>query len=175
MQIISSRSFGKNVTAIEDIEDALAHFVSNAARKLRDQGSIAGMLQVFIQTNRFRTELPQYNPCLALPLVTATSCTMALQRYAIAALKVMFKAEYQYKKAGVILSEICPASTFQGDMFAAGNEKPELMAAMDALNSRYGKGTVKLSQDGSRHSWKMRMEAKSPCYTTVWDELPVCT
>lgn len=95
-QIISSRSFGKNVTAIEDIQDALTHFVSNAARKLREQGSIAGMLQVFIQTNRFRTELPQYNPTLAIPLVQATSNTINLQRYALSGLAAMFKPGYEY-------------------------------------------------------------------------------
>ena len=173
-QIISSRSFGKNVNVIEDIQDALAHFVSNAARKLRDQGSIAGMLQVFIQTNRFRTELPQYNPCLAIPLVQPSSNTMTLQRYALSGLAAMFKSGYQYKKAGVILSEICPASMYQGDMFSDTKEKPELMDVLDQVNKRYGKGTLKLSQDGSRHSWKMRMEAKSPCYTTAWDDLPVC-
>lgn len=173
-QIISSRSFGKNVTVIEDIQDALAHFVSNAARKLRDQGSIAGMLQVFIQTNRFRTELPQYNPCLAIPLVQPSSNTMTLQRCALSGLAVMFKPGYQYKKAGVILSEICPASMYQGDMFSDTKEKPELMDVLDQVNKRYGKGTLKLSQDGSRHSWKMRMEAKSPCYTTDWSELQIC-
>ncbi len=174
-QIISSRSFAKNVTVIEGVQDALAHFVSNAARKLREQGSIASMLQVFIQTNRFRTELPQYNPTMAIPLVQATSNTITLQRYALAGLADMFKPGYEYKKAGVILSEICPASMYQGDMFSGHREKPELMEVMDQVNKRYGKGTLKLSQDGSRHSWKMRMEAKSPCYTTDWSELPVCS
>ncbi|BBB60260.1 DNA polymerase V subunit UmuC [Undibacterium sp. KW1] len=173
-QIINSRSFGKNVTAIEDLQDALAHFVSNAARKLRDQDSIAGMLQVFIQTNRFRTELPQYNPCIAVPLVQPTCNTITLQRYAMAALNSIFKQGYEYKKAGVILSEISPTTTYQGDMFSEAKEKPELMDVLDQVNRRYGKGTLKLSQDGSRHSWKMRMEAKSPSYTTTWDDFPVC-
>nr|WP_255431550.1 DUF4113 domain-containing protein [Undibacterium sp. KW1] len=171
---MNSRSFDKNVTAIEDLQDALAHFVSNAARKLRDQNSIAGMLQVFIQTNRFRTELPQYNPCIAVPLIQPTCNTITLQRYAMAVLNSIFKSEYEYKKAGVILSEISPASTYQGDMFSDTKEKPELMDVLDQVNRRYGKGTLKLSQDGSRHSWKMRMEVKSPCYTTAWDEFPTC-
>ncbi|MFZ6689295.1 Y-family DNA polymerase [Undibacterium sp. SXout11W] len=173
-QIINSRSFGRPVTEIEDLQDALTHFVSNAARKLRDQNSITAMLQVFVQTDRFRTDRQQYCPSVTIPLITPTADTMQLQHWALAGLKSIFKAGIHYKKAGVILSEICNESHFQGDLFSSTNEKVELMKTLDALNTRYGKGTVKLSQDGSRHSWKMRQESKSPEYTTNWDELPIC-
>lgn len=173
-QIINSRSFGRPVTEIEDLQDALTHFVSNAARKLRDQNSITAMLQVFVQTDRFRTDRQQYCPSVTIPLITPTADTMQLQHWALAGLKSIFKAGIHYKKAGVILSEICNESHFQGDLFSSTNEKTELMKTLDALNTRYGKGTVKLSQDGSRHSWKMRQESKSPEYTTNWDELPIC-
>lgn len=173
-QIINSRSFGQAVTAIEDIQDALAHFVSNAAKKLRDQNSVAAMLQVFIMTDRFREDRPQYCPSVTIPLTTPTANSMTLQGWALAGLESMYKSGFHYKKAGVILSEICDASLYQGDLFAAAPENPALMKALDAINTRYGKGTVKLSQDGSRQSWKMRQERKSPEYTTNWDELPVC-
>jgi len=173
-QIISSRSFGHSVTEIADLQDALAHFVSNAAKKLRDQESITGMLQVFIQTNRFRTDQPTYCPCVSLPLTIPTSSTIKLQRWALMGLNSIFRTGFHYKKAGVILSEICDASYYQGDLFATQAENPELMKTMDALNSRFGKGTVKLSQDGARHSWKMRQESKSPEYTTNWNDLPTC-
>ena len=85
------------------------------------------------------------------------------------------KTGYQYKKAGVMLSEIAHESTFQGDLFAPESEDPTIMRVIDAMNKRYGKGTVKLSQDGSRQSWKMRQEHKSPAYTTDWDALPQCS
>ncbi|MFD2274762.1 DUF4113 domain-containing protein [Undibacterium arcticum] len=173
-QIINSRSFGQAVTAIEDLQDALAHFVSNAAKKLRDQHSIAGMLQVFIMTDRFREDRPQYCPSVTIPLTTPTANSMTLQGWALAGLASMYKSGFHYKKAGVILSEVCDASRYQGDLFAAVPEDPALMTTLDEINARYGKGTVKLSQDGSRQSWKMRQERKSPEYTTNWDELPVC-
>ncbi|MDO8729402.1 MAG: Y-family DNA polymerase [bacterium] len=173
-QIINSRSFGKSVGTIEDVQDALAHFVSNAAKKLRDQHSIAGMMQVFIQTDRFRTERPQYCPSVTIPLVMPTANSMTLQKWALAGLESIFRPGYLYKKAGVILSEICDASTYQGDLFASVPEDTEIMKVLDKMNARYGKGTIKLSQDGSRQSWKMRQEKKSPEYTTNWDEIPVC-
>lgn len=172
-QIICSRSFGQAVTAIEDLQDALAHFVSTAAAKLRAQRSAAGMLQVFVMTDRFREDRPQYCPSIAVPLITSTSNTLALQRWAVAGLKSIYRSGYEYRKAGVILSEIGPASTHQADLFAAGDDAAPLMQALDAINRRYGRGTLKLSQDGSRRRWAMRQDRKSPAYTTSWDELPV--
>ena len=173
-QIINSRSFGGMVTELADLEDALSHFISNAAKKLRNQGSVANMLQIFILTNRFRQDQQQYSPHVAIPLIVPTSNTITLQKYALQGLKVIFRAGYHYKKAGVILSEISKASVYQADMFSAILEKPELMQTLDLINARYGKGTLRLSRDGSRHSWKMLQENKSPEYTTNWDEFPVC-
>ena len=173
-QIISSRSFGNSVTELADLEDALAHFISNAAKKLRDQDSIASMLHVFAQTNRFRQDQAQYSPSVSIPLITPTADTIVLQKWVLAGIKSIFKAGYHYKKAGVMLSEIYPASHYQGDLFSHTSENTELMQTLDKLNSRFGKGTVKLSQDGARYSWQMRQENKSPAYTTNWKELPVC-
>jgi DNA polymerase V len=174
-QIISSRSFGQPVSEIEDLQDALAHFVSNAAKKLRDQHSIAGMMHVFIMTDRFREDRPQHCPSISIPMTTPTANIMTLQQWAVTGLNSIFKSGYQYKKAGVMLSEITHESTFQGDLFAPEPEDPTIMRVIDAMNKRYGKGTVKLSQDGSRQTWKMRQEHKSPAYTTDWDELPKCS
>lgn len=173
-QIINSRSFGNMVTELADLEDALSHFISNAAKKLRDQNSVANMLQIFILTNRFRQDQEQYSPHLAIPLITPTDDTITLQKYALQGLKVIFRTGFHYKKAGVILSEISKASVYQSDMFVSEPANPDLMRTLDMINTRYGEGTLKLSRDGSRHSWKMRQENKSPEYTTNWHELPVC-
>ena len=85
----------------------------------------------------------------------------------------VYKPGYQYKKAGVVLSEISPASHHQGDLLGpepAVNER--LMQALDALNQRYGRGTVKVSTQGAHQSWQMLQERKSPNYTTCWEEVP---
>lgn len=173
-QIINSRSFGQPVTEIEDLQAALAHFVSNAARKLRAQQSCAALMQVFLMTDRFREDQPQYCPSVAVPLPVATASSTTLQGYAVAALASMYQPGYRYKKAGVILSEIHPDTQHQGDMFAGVPDDPALMKTLDQINARFGKGTLKLSQDGSCRSWQMRQERKSPEYTTNWAELPVC-
>lgn len=173
-QIISSRSFGSVVTELPVLKDALSTFVANACAKLRAQGSHASVIQVFLQTNRFRKDLPQYMPSLAVPLPQPTNDTLEVNRWADYLCERMFRAGYQYKKAGVMLSEISPVTRRQGDLLepvSAGNGR--LMQALDSLNQRYGRGTVKVSTQGVYSQWKMRQERKSPCYTTRWEELPL--
>lgn len=175
-QIISSRSFGNPVVLIEDLADAITHFVTNAAGKLRAQNSIAGLLQVFIMTDRFREDRPQYNPTIAIPLPVATADSMKIASYAYQGLQSIFKDGYQYKKAGVILGDIRSKHILQTDLFADQEETctAALMATMDAINSKYGRGTLKISNDGARRAWGMRAENKSPHYTTDWNEIARC-
>ena len=173
-QIISSRSFGQMVTELPVLQDALSSFVANACAKLREQGGQAAVIQVFLQTNRFREDLPQYMPSLAVPLPYPTNDTLEVNRWASHLCQSMFKSGYQYKKAGVMLSEISPVTHRQGDLLEpdrATNRK--LMLALDSLNHRFGRGTVRVSTQGAYTQWQMRQACKSPGYTTSWDEVPV--
>lgn len=173
-QIISSRSFGSVVTELPVLKDALSTFVANACAKLRAQGSHASVIQVFLQTNRFRNDLPQYMPSLAVPLPQPTNDTLEVNRWADYLCERMFRAGYQYKKAGVMLSEISPVTHQQGDLLEPVSvDNTKLMQALDSLNQRYGRGTVKVSTQGAYAQWQMRQERKSPCYTTRWEELPL--
>ena len=173
-QIIASRSFGSMVTDLPVLKDALSTFVANACAKLRAQNSQAAVIQVFLQTNRFRKDLPQYSPSLAVPLPQPTHDTLVVNRWADALCERMFREGYQYKKAGVMLSELSPVTHQQDDWLEAsppGHGK--LMQALDHLNARYGRGAVKVSTQGAYQGWQMRQERKSPNYTTDWDDVPV--
>ena len=173
-QIISSRSFGSMVQDVDVLKDAMSTFVANACAKLRAQGSHASVIQVFLHTNRFRKDLPQYMPSLAIPLPMPTSDSLAVNKWACHLIDLMFKPEYQYKKAGVVLSEISPTSHIQGDLLVLETENnSRLMTAIDQLNSRFGRGAVKISTQGAHKAWQMKQERKSPCYTTDWSELPL--
>ena len=172
-QIISSRSFGGMVTELPVLKDALSTFVANACAKLRAQNSHAAVIQVFLQTNRFRKEQPQYTPILAVPLPYPTNDSLEVNRWAGWLCERMFKPEYQYKKAGVMLSEISPLSHHQGDLLeTARPDKHKLMQALDGLNARYGRGAVKVSTQGAYTGWQMKQERKSPNYTTSWTDVP---
>lgn len=52
-------------------------------------------------------------------------------------------------------------------------EDTRLMQALDTLNQRYGRGTVKVSTQGAYKDWQMLQESKSPNYTTSWEHVPV--
>lgn len=173
-QIISSRSFGSMVTELPVLKDAVSTFAASACAKLRAQSSHAAVIQVFLQTNRFRKDLPQYNPSLAVPLPYPTNDSLEVNRWADFLCERMFKDGYQYKKAGIMLSEISPVAHRQGDLLEpAPQSSQRLMQALDGLNRRYGRGAVKVSTQGAYKDWQMRQERKSPCYSTRWDELPV--
>ncbi|QDZ26564.1 Y-family DNA polymerase [Noviherbaspirillum sp. UKPF54] len=175
-QIVSSRSFGQCVTELHDLQDAVAHFISNAAGKLRTQKSVAGLLQVFILTDRFRPEKSQYSPCISIPLPVPTADSLQLNRWACDGLKRIYRAGYDYKKAGVILADIRPEHIVQEDLFAVQETKPReaLMDALDKINARFGRGALKISSDGSHRAWEMRADNRSPHYTTDWEQIAEC-
>lgn len=172
-QIVSSRSFGQAVTELSDLQDAVAHFISNAAGKLRKQHSVGGLLQVFFMTDRFRPEKPQYNPCLSVPLTVPTADSLELNRWVFQTLEQMYRPGFEYKKAGVMLADIRPDHIIQENLFSAGEAIPkaELMKTLDRINARYGRGTLKLSSDGAHRAWEMKAGNKSPSYMTDWDQI----
>jgi len=174
-QIVASRSFGNPVQDMASLKAAVALFVENACGKLRAQQSHASMLQVFLRTNRFRTDLPQYHPSMAAPLVTPTDSSLVINRWASVLIDQIWRPEYAYKKAGVMLSEITPNTQRQNDLFAEPEqaEDSKLMAVLDRVNQRFGRGVVRISSQDAGEDWGMRQERKSPAYTTCWDDVPV--
>jgi DNA polymerase V len=86
----------------------------------------------------------------------------------------LFKPGYEYKKAGIMLGEIHPVGRYQTDWLEpAQATDTRLMAALDGLNKRFGRGTVKVSTQGAYKEWQMKQERKSPSYTTDWDSVPI--
>ncbi len=173
-QIISSRSFGQAVRDVAVLKDAMSTFVANACAKLRAQGSHASLIQVSLHTNRFRTDLPQYNPSFTLPLPQPTNDSLVVNRWADYLVGRLFKPEYEYKKAGIMLGEISPVGLYQADWLEPSQvADTRLMDTIDGLNKRFGRGTLKVSTQGAYKGWQMRQERKSPSYTTNWGEIPV--
>ena len=173
-QIVSSRSFGQSVRELAVLQDAMSTFVANACAKLRAQGSHAALIQVSLQTNRFRRDLPQYNPSFTLPLPQPTQDSLVVNRWASYLVGRLFRAGYAYKKAGIMLGDITPIGQSQADWLEPTQATDSsLMNALDALNHRFGRGTVKVSTQGAHTGWQMRQERKSPSYTTDWRSLPL--
>lgn len=172
--IISSRSFGKPVSSQTDLREAIATHVSIATAKLRAQGSVAGAIQIFFHTNYFKEDAPQYSANLTLPLAQSSSYTPTLIKYALRGLKQLYKAGYDYKKAGVMLTDITSGDCRQGELFGPVDaEREPLMATVDQINRKWGRNTLQFAAAGIKKSWQMRQSFKSPAYTTSWGEIPV--
>lgn len=175
-QIVSSRSFGKPVTQLQDLMEAVAAYAARAAEKLRQEGQAAGAIQVFLATNTFIPSEPQYHPALLIRFSSPTQDTGRLVQAARQGARRIFKRGFRYKKAGVMLVDFVPAGVSQGDLFFQEAQAPErrnrLMATMDAVNSEMGKGTLRLAAEGVGQTWKMRRGNLTPSYTTEWDTLP---
>lgn len=96
-----------------------------------------------------------------------------LALYAVALLNVVFKFEYEYKKVGLILSNLVPEGYRQPGLF--GGECDErhrkLSAVLDRLNYRYGRDRVRLAGAGYESSWHQKRQWISPCYTTKWSDI----
>lgn len=151
---------------------AVALYMTRAAEKLRRHHLAARVVTVFINTNRFSPE-PQYANSVTFGLAYATDSTNELLDWALKGLERIHRGGYQYKKAGVMLSHLVPADSLSIRLY--GDERFErsrrLMKAIDLINSRHGKDTVRygLLQPGGR--WATRFTRKSPCYMTCLREV----
>jgi DNA polymerase V len=116
-QIMSSRSFGTPAESIAELSEAVSTYVTRATEKLRQQGSVAAAVHVFVQTNRFNDNEPQYSAGLLVPLPDPSDDTRVLTQYALMGLKAIFKPGYRYKKAGIMLTLLSDKSARQGSLF----------------------------------------------------------
>jgi DNA polymerase V len=178
-QIISSRSFGKPVTSMEEVAESVATHAARGAEKLRSQKSVTGALTVFVQTNSHKPFEPQHHQSITVALADPSDNTLTLTSAALKGLKQIYKPGFKYKKAGVILNLLADKPTMQQSLFDDMEVKGKsagLMKAMDSINSRFGNAVVRSAAAGTKETkqdWQMKSGNKSPNYTTRWDELPV--
>lgn len=173
-QILTSRSFGYYVTDKRELREAVTQYVTRAAEKLRRQNSLAASLHIFIRTNPKRPDETQYAPGITLPLPGATDDTLVLVRAGLYGLDCIYRPGFRYQKAGVVLGELTPRTMMQGSLFQEKDTRRErLMAALDSINSRMGRATVRSAGEGIDQPWKMRAAYKSKSFTTRWDDLLV--
>ena len=173
-QILSSRSFGQPVRDYNSLAEAITLYMSRAAEKLRAQDSVASLLHVYIRTNPHKPDNPQYANGMTISLPSSTDDTLQLVKTALWVLKRLYKPHYAYAKAGVYLGDLMPRTSAQTDLFTSAqptSRSQKLMSAIDQINSKMGRDSVKLASEGMNYSWKMRSRRKSQNYTTSWNGL----
>ena len=170
--IATTRSFKKDIEDFNELKERISTYAVLCAEKLRKQESYCNVLTVFIYTNRFRKEQPQYYKSINVIIPYPTASSITLSKYALQGLKIIYKKGYKFKKAGVIIGGITPKGTKQVNLFHNENPKHEsLMLAIDTINNNLGVKKLRLGSQDFGRIWKMRQEKLSNRYTTNWNEL----
>ena len=184
--ICTSRSFPGMVTDFETLRTSISNFAARCAEKLRKQGTAAAVISVFIDTNHFREDLPQYWNMAEERLLTPTNSTQQVVEAATSCARRIFRQGYHYKRAGVVVYGICPVTALQTNFIDYDAERHEklkqLDETIDKINHLYGSETVVLGSQqytlpegkGKAGVFKdsIKHDFRSPCYTTRWSDIP---
>ncbi len=174
--ICTSRSFPDNgISELGTLEEAVANFAAACSRKLKEQKSCCRAITVFAYTSRFRTDAPGSAISRTLSFSVPTNDLREIVSKAMTALRSQWDkaATYFYKKAGVIVSDICPDNAIQTDLFDPIDREKQarLAAAVDAVNRKNGYNTVKTAVQGTDKRWHMKHEHESKRYTTNLNDI----
>ncbi|HJT58550.1 MAG TPA: Y-family DNA polymerase [Ktedonobacteraceae bacterium] len=176
--IMNAKTFGKPIDSLAQLEEAVATYTARAAEKLRRQDSLATCVHVFVRTNPFQADQPQYSNSTARRLPFPTAFTADFITAALESLRLIYRPGYRYSKTGVFFSQIVPQSALQFDLF--GNytlsehvRKIRLMCVIDLLNTWFGRDTVFFGTQGINRDWQMRRTMLSPRAMTSWEEIMV--
>ena len=172
-QIVVSRTFNRRVTDLKLLHEAVSDYAARAAIKLRRENQTCKLLSVFIRTNPFRKQDTQHREIFSLPFITPTNDSRDLIRAAREGMSKIFKKDFQYNKAGIMLSDFYDEGVCQLDLFHSESRKikdKNLMILIDKVNKTH-LGPITFLAQGIKKEWSMKREMQSPRYTTNWSDL----
>lgn len=173
--ISCSRSFGRTVTGIAELSEALSTYINTACLKMRQQNCCARAICVYleavldVQTGMRR----HFSTTISFPI--ATSDTPQIISTAKHCLAHLFCEGQRYKKCGIILLDLIPENAVLPDLFLGSPDpkRQHLMQTVDALNAHFGKNTLFYGAMGTNPQWKMRSDKRSRHFTTSWEDLAI--
>ena len=167
----TTRSFGKPLINLEDIEQAVTTFARRATERIRGENLIASTVSVFLRTNPFDRNR-YYSNSSTTTLSYPTYDTVQIVKTALQLTKIIFRENYKYKKAGVLLSGFYEKGTETKDLFSeARYRSPKLMSAVDQINERYGSDTIQIATECQMGKWKQKRKNCTQSYTTQLDNV----
>lgn len=170
--IACTRSFSKMYRDFEYLAERVRTFSGVCGRKLRRQGSDCTLIMVFVRSNPFRGDLPQYGRSICVKLPYPTNSTIEITKHALEGLKIVFKEGYHYKKAGIMVMGLSPTLEKQFNIFR--NSDPRhlpIMKAVDKINLLNGYDLVKFGGMDLKRKWKMNRNRLSPKYTSNLNDI----
>ena len=167
----TTRSFGKPLINLEDIEQAVTTFARRATERIRGENLIASTVSVFLRTNPFDRNR-YYSNSSTTTLSYPTYDTVQIVKIALQLTKIIFRENYKYKKAGVLLSGFYEKGTETKDLFSETRYRsPKLMSAVDQINERYGSDTIQIATECQMGKWKQKRKNCTQSYTTQLDNV----
>ena len=172
-EICCSRMFGKRLTELAPIKQAVATYVGRAAEKLRSQGSVCKRMRVSIRTGMFNPDEAHHAQGALVELPCPTCDTLLMTRLATDAVARVFRQGFRYSKAEILLMDLRQPGEFSEDLFALKQSVAcdRLMQVMDNINERWGRGTMRAGSVPVAPEWGMRREMMSQSFTTRIDQL----
>ena len=172
-EICCSRMFGKRLTELQPIKEAVAAYMMRASEKLRAQNSLCKKVRVCIRTGLFNPEEAKYANGVVVDMPYPTDDVRLLTQVAVGALDRIYRPGFKYSKAEVMLLNLCQPGEYTGDLFVTSQpvEVGKVMTVLDQINGRWGRGTLRSASVPAAPDWGMRREMMSRSYTTKLDQL----
>ncbi len=170
-----SRSFGKKVTKIEGLSEAITKHCLNAAEKIRLDKQTTKKITIFIRTSPFQMGNNYYANSKDVDLPIRTSDSIILIKQALTALESIYKEGYRYQKTGIILSDLKDVDTYNKNLFSTINndeKRIKLMQAIDRTNIKYGRDALSIAQARLKKRWNIKRQYSSKIDTACFDFLP---
>ena len=169
-----SRSFGKRITSLKNMREAVSTYISRAAEKIRNEKLVSNNINLYIRTSPFKKVAKEYySNSVSIPLNFPTNNTIILNKATLLGLNKIFKKGYLYQKAGVILSGLENEHS-DLNLFEEDDKKKEfLMNAFDFINQKYGNNSVRIASEGIEKKWLMKRSKCSSNFTTNLKDLLV--
>ena len=175
-----TRSFSSRITEREVMEQAVAAHATRLGEKLRRDGLAVSAVTVFYHTSEHDRGDPMRSVSTVVHLPEATNDTRHLIQAALHGVAKTWKEQgptpWRYSKAGLVTKDLVPLDGAPRPLFGALDREKSgaLMAAMDACNSRFGRGAVVPARAGlvEKRTWSTKFEMRSPRFTTRLNEVP---
>lgn len=176
--ISRGRTFGEDTTAMHVLEAAIASLTAQAAFRLREDSLATTRISLFVCTDRHK---PGYQAWVReVKLATPSSDTGFIIQTLVQELGEIYSSRQHYHKLMVSLNNFVPANALQTDILGyvdqAGYDKARSrMAALDAINQRWGRGKLYYAAENLSKTWQPKHQVRSPRYVSDWNELPAVT
>jgi len=174
--VMHGRLFGQDTNQVAVLEAAIAALTARAAYRLRREGLLARKAAVRFASNRHR---PDYQRQQAeVSFTTPTADTGRITSELVRRTQDMFRSGMLYHRADILLHDLVGQRQLQTDLLGhvdlgLDQRSQARLSALDDLNQRYGKRTVRYAAEDLNQRWAPKYQLRSPRYTTNWQELPI--